>query len=99
MEIKPFEGADLARVEADALVVGIYSDTGLTPAAARVDSALGGALRRLLDRGDISPKKYDVFPLWAGHGVAAPLVLVVSLGEQPLMDRQTAFRAAATASR
>ena len=41
---------------APAIVVGIYEDRALSPAAARVDERSGGALKRLIEGGDATGK-------------------------------------------
>ena len=86
-------------IEADAVVVGVFSDTGMTTAAIEVDRAGGGLLARLIESKEIAGKPYELTPLWSAPGVRAPLVLVVGLGEQAKFDQGMAFRAAAAAAR
>lgn len=92
-------GAQPQQIEADALVVGVFSDAGLTAPAAAIDQAAGGMLRRLVEAKEITGKLYELTPIWTAPNVAAPLVLVVGLGERAKFDRGLAFRAAAAASR
>ncbi|HUY87450.1 MAG TPA: leucyl aminopeptidase [Pirellulales bacterium] len=87
------------QLEADALVVGVFDGAGLAGPAAAIDQASGGVLRRLVEAKEISGKLYELTPIWTAPNVAAPLVLVVGLGEQAKFDRGLAFRGAAAASR
>ncbi|HJU38618.1 MAG TPA: M17 family peptidase N-terminal domain-containing protein, partial [Tahibacter sp.] len=68
-------------VDTPCVVVGVYEEKMLTGAAARIDEASGGAIRRLIDAGDISGKLGTSHVLFALAGVAAPRVVVVGLGE------------------
>ncbi|MBB5208681.1 leucyl aminopeptidase [Chiayiivirga flava] len=75
-----------AEVSADAIVVAVFEDTGLSPAAADIDAASGGKLARLVESGDISGKPGRVALLHALDGVAAPRVLAVGVGEAGKLD-------------
>lgn len=90
---------DVTAAMVEAVVVGAFSDAGPAGAAGEVDRAAGGLVGRLVERKEITGKAYELTPLWSAAGVAAPLVLVVGLGEQAKLDRQVAFRAAAAAAR
>lgn len=73
-------------VEADTLIVGLYDDKMLTSACAEVDELSGGAIKLLLDSGDLSGKLGSTALLYALSGVPAARVLVVGLGEQRKFD-------------
>ncbi|SEJ42524.1 leucyl aminopeptidase [Frateuria terrea] len=73
-------------VDAPCLVVGIYENGLLTSAAARVDGASDGAIKRQMESGDITGKAGSVSVLFAPAGVAARRVLVVGLGAQKSFD-------------
>ena len=73
-------------VETPCLVVGVYEHGLLTSAAARVDQALGGTLKRLAESGDLTGKAGTTHVLFAPVGVAAQRVLVVGLGAQKGFD-------------
>ena len=98
MEIKRID-TPLATVDADALVVGVFSGEALTGAAADADRATGGLLAKLVERKEITGKKYEIVSLLAPSGVAAGQILVVGLGELSGFDAGTAFRAAAAAAK
>jgi leucyl aminopeptidase len=68
------------------VVVGVYENGLLTSAAARVDGAAGGAIKRQVESGDIGGKAGSVNLLFAPAGVAAQRVLVVGLGAQKTFD-------------
>ena len=66
---------------ADCVVVGLYADGSLSPAANAIDQASNGALARLVTRGDLTGKAGSTALLHDVAGVTAPRVLVVGLGE------------------
>jgi leucyl aminopeptidase len=80
-------------------VVGVYEDKMLTSAAARIDEASGGAIKRLIDSGDISGKLGSSHVLFGLAGVAASRVLVIGLGEQKKLDGLRFQRIATDAAR
>ena len=80
-------------------VVGVYEDKMLTSAAARIDEASGGAIKRLIDSGDISGKLASSHVLFGLGGIAATRVLVIGLGEQKKFDSARFQRCCAEAAR
>ncbi|MDR2013126.1 MAG: leucyl aminopeptidase, partial [Rhodanobacter sp.] len=84
---------------APCIVVGVFEDHTLTTAAARVDEKSGGAIRRLLDSGDLTGKPGTAMPLFDLPGVAAPRVLVAGLGEPRKFDAAAFHRAANESAR
>src|SRR5471030_2346741 len=68
------------------IVVGVFEERMLSSAAARIDEKSGGAIKRLIESGDISGKPGTTNLLFALANVAAPRVLVVGLGEQKKFD-------------
>ncbi len=68
------------------IIVGVYEDRMLTSAATRVDEHSGGAIKRLVDSGDITGKIGTTTVLHALANIAAARVLVVGLGEQKKFD-------------
>jgi leucyl aminopeptidase len=81
------------------IVVGVFEDRMLTVAAARVDEKSGGAIKRLIEGGDINGKLCSSQVLFALPGVAAPRVIVVGLGEQKKFDAGRLQRACGEAAR
>ena len=74
------------KIPAGCLVLGAHlpGDAGgaLARAAQSADRAAGGALRRALAQGDLSPKAGSTLLLHGVPGIAAKRVLIVSLGER-----------------
>jgi len=68
------------------LVVGVYEHGVLSSAAARVDGAMGGAIKRLVESGDVSGKIGSSTVLHAPAGLAARRLMVVGLGAQQGFD-------------
>jgi leucyl aminopeptidase len=73
-------------VETPCVVVGVYENGLLTSAAARVDSAAGGAIKRQVESGDITGKAASTTVLFAPEGITAKRVLVIGLGAQKTFD-------------
>ncbi|WP_329741198.1 leucyl aminopeptidase [Dyella sp. A6] len=73
-------------VETPCVVVGVYENGLLTSAAARIDSAADGAIKRQVESGDINGKAGSTTVLFAPAGVTAQRVLVVGLGSQKTFD-------------
>jgi leucyl aminopeptidase len=76
-----FNPSDPTSVACDCIVVGAFSDKGLSPAAQALDGPSGGRLAALLARGDLSGKAGRSVMVPDLPGIAAPRVLVVGLGE------------------
>ena len=75
-----------ATVDTACLVVGAYENGVLSSAAAELDSAAGGVIKRQLDSGDITGKTGTTALLFAPEGVTAKRVLVVGLGAEKSFD-------------
>ncbi|SFS07342.1 leucyl aminopeptidase [Dyella sp. OK004] len=73
-------------VETPCVVVGVYENGVFTSAAARVDTAANGAIKRQVESGDISGKAGSATVLFGPEGVTAKRVLVVGLGGQKSFD-------------
>ena len=73
-------------VDTPCVVVGVYENGVFSSAAARVDTAAKGAIKRQVESGDISGKAGSVTVLFAPEGVTAQRVLVVGLGSQKSFD-------------
>ena len=65
-------------------------------AAAEVDAALGGAIRRLIEHKEFTGRSYETASLLVGVGNAQQ-ALVVGLGKKDRFDAGAAFRCAAAA--
>ena len=68
--------------QSDCIVVGVFADNGLSPAAQTLDGACGGRLAALLARGDVSGKIGRTTLLQDLPGIQAERVLTVGLGER-----------------
>ena len=85
--------------EADAIVIGIHKDAGLSGIAQAIDTASDGTLSRLIELEEIDGSAFSVSKLYALKGVRSPLVVVVGLGEFNEPEANLAFRAAGTAAK
>ena len=84
---------------APAVVVGLYEDRALTPAAARIDEKSGGALKRLVEGGDVTGKPGTAVVLFGIGGIGSPRVVVAGLGEQKKLDAAAYHRALTESAR
>ncbi|MDJ0907111.1 MAG: leucyl aminopeptidase [Woeseiaceae bacterium] len=75
-----------SRRAVDCVIVGTYERNRLGTAAADIDKASGGALKRLLKTGDISGQLGRCAVLNDLDGVKAPRVVVVGLGKISAFD-------------
>ncbi|MGI9026833.1 MAG: leucyl aminopeptidase [Burkholderiaceae bacterium] len=69
------------RIKSGCVVVGVYADKKLTPAASLIDAATNGALTRAGKSGDLPAKRGGTLMLSSVQGIAAERVLVVGLGK------------------
>lgn len=86
-------------IAADALVVGVYSDSGLSPAAKEINTAMGGVLERLRSSGEITGKPSELLTLWEPSGVAARQIVVLGWGDSGKLERGGIFRACSAAAK
>ncbi len=70
-----------ATANTDCVIVGVFSDGSLSPAAQAINQASGGRLAALVERGDVSGKTGRTTLLPDLEGVKAPRVLAVGLGD------------------
>ena len=89
----------LPTTAADAVVVGIFSDAPLFGGAAEADRATGGLISKLIERKEITGKRYELTTLLAPPGLAAGVLLVVGAGESAKFDAGVAHRGTAAAAR
>ena len=66
----------------DCVVVGIFTDSGMSPAAQALDAASGGRLTALVARGDVSGKVGATSLLPDLPGIKSARVLTVGLGDR-----------------
>ncbi|RMH93317.1 leucyl aminopeptidase [Lysobacter pythonis] len=88
-----------AQAALDCVVVGLFADQSLTPAAEAIDAASAGRLRALAERGDIGGKPGKTVLLHDLPGVTAPRVLVIGLGDKAKFGVPQYLKAAADAAR
>jgi leucyl aminopeptidase len=96
MRFEPLK-TPLATSRADCLAVGLHDDGELPPAARALDKALGGRLKSLLGRGDLSARLGDTQLLVDLPGIRAARLVVVGLGASRSFDRRAWRKAVAAA--
>ena len=84
---------------APCVVVGLFDERSLSGAADRIDAASGGALKRLIESGDLNGKLGTTQLLFALPNIVAARVLVVGLGETKKFDAARFARANGEAAR
>jgi leucyl aminopeptidase len=85
--------AGSARQRTACAIVGIHEKAVLSDAGRRVDRAAGGAISRLLRRGDFTGKNPEVFPITALRRGPAERILLVGLGPKSTYGRKAYRRA------
>ena len=91
-----------SRQKAGCLIVGIYESGKLSTAAAEIDTATGGAVKRLAKRGDLSGELGESRMLCSLEGIRADRVVIVGLGQEEkfgVAELRQAMAAAARAFR
>ena len=88
-----------ATAAADCIVVGVFADKSLSPAAQAIDSAGNGRLQALIERGDVSGRTGRTALLHDLDGVSAARVLVVGLGDKDKFAVPQYLKAVADAAR
>ncbi|MDO4710262.1 MAG: leucyl aminopeptidase [Pseudomonadota bacterium] len=88
-----------ATATTDCVVVGVFADNTLSPAAKALDEASNGKLASLVARGDISGKAGKTALLFDLPGVTAPRVLVVGLGDAAKFGASQYLKAVTEAAR
>lgn len=81
-------GADLAQYKGDAIAVGVFSESELSPAARALDAVLGGMLTDVCDTGDMSGKKGSQAVVYTHGRIPASRVLLVGLGRSKRVDAE-----------
>lgn len=90
-------GASAARQKTACAIVGIHDNAAMTAAARELDRAAGGAIGRVLRRGDFTGKAGELLPIMHARG-PAERVLLVGLGAKKGYGRKAYRRAIAAAT-
>jgi leucyl aminopeptidase len=91
-------GASAARQRTACAIVGIHEKGVMTPAARELDRVSGGAIARLLKRGDFTGKTAELLPLVAPRRGPAERLLLVGLGTHANFGRKPYRRALVAAT-
>jgi leucyl aminopeptidase len=97
MQFEVFSEA-VATVTADCVVIGLFENGALGPQAKALDKAAGGALSRLIARGDHHLRSGDTALLGDLPGVKAARVLLVGQGAAANLSRKTWRKSVAQAA-
>jgi leucyl aminopeptidase len=87
----------LATLNVDCLVLGVFENGELSGEARSADTACGGRLKKLLDRGDFSGRIGDTLLVADLPGLTASRVLLTGLGSKKQFQRKTWRRACQSA--
>ena len=83
LEVKVIAG-DITSVEVDAIVVNLFEGTGRPEGATgAVDKALGGAITRLIEQGEVKGKLNEISIIHSLGKLPSRIVAVAGLGKQP----------------
>ena len=98
MKITPTE-TPVTELEADAVVVGMYSNRQHTQASEQLNRATEGLLDRMVDEGEFQGKANELLSLVEPRGLKARRAVVVGLGSSQPLDWGALSRAMGTAAR
>jgi leucyl aminopeptidase len=87
----------LATLNVECLVLGVFEGGELSGEARAVDSACGGRLKKLLDRGDFPGRMGDTLLVTDLPGISASRVLLTGLGTKKQFQRKSWRRACQSA--
>ncbi|MGQ0428351.1 MAG: leucyl aminopeptidase [Gammaproteobacteria bacterium] len=90
-------GASAAKQKTACAVVGIHEPAAMTASARELDRASGGAVGRVLRRGDFTGKAGEILPIMGARG-PAERILLVGLGAKKSFNRKTYRRAVVAAT-
>jgi leucyl aminopeptidase len=82
-----------ARKRTACAVVGIHEGSGMSESARRLDRASGGAIARVIRRGDFAGKIAETYPLAGVRRGPAERILLVGLGPKSAFGRKAYRRA------
>ena len=91
-------GASAARQRSACAIVGIHERAEMTGPARALDRASGGAISRVLRRGDFSGKTGEVLPIMGNLRGPAERILLVGLGAKKAYGRKSYRRAISAAT-
>jgi leucyl aminopeptidase len=91
-------GASAARQRTACAIVGIYERAEMSGPARALDRACGGAVARLLRRGDFSGKTGETLPIVGGLRGPAERILLVGIGAKKDYGRKAYRRAVSAAT-
>lgn len=91
------ETAPLEKLECDCLIVGVYQNQQLTPAAQRLNDSTQGVIGKILSRGDISGKNGETVLLNGFPDSSIQRILLVGLGEAKPISGKLYIKALAAA--
>lgn len=92
------KSGDPAQQRTACLVLGVFSRRRLSNAAADIDKATGGALARILKKGDFSGDSEQSLMLYDLPGVACERILLIGLGDEKSFDIASYRKAVARAT-
>jgi len=86
-------------IESPCIVIGVSDGGSLSPSAASIDSASGGAIKRLLESRDVATALGKTTFLHHLEGVSAERILLIGFGKQKKLDRARYDRACLAAGK
>lgn len=72
---------DLTSLQTESIAVAIYDDKALSPSAEILDKASNGAIKRILETGDLTGKPGQTLFIHHLEGVSSPRVLLIGAGK------------------
>ena len=90
--------AEVEKIKADVLIVGLFSDKKKNAICEKLDKKLGGAIKKIQKLGDFKAEAYSTAVIYTDGKIAADRILLVGLGESTKSIVDTFRKAAAAAA-
>ncbi len=99
MRFSARSGGDIARTSGDAIVVGLFEESELSPALAAIDAALDGTIAGMRERKELKGTAEELTTIHSLGKLPAARVLVAGLGTPERFSPEVARRAAGVATK
>ena len=90
--------AEIEKIKAGVLVVGLFSDKKKSALCEKLDKKLGGAIAKVRKLGDFKAEAYSTAVIYTNGKIAAERIMLAGLGESKKATANTFRKAAASAA-
>ena len=90
--------AEVEKIKADMLIVGVFSDKKKNTLCNKLDKKLGDAIKKMQRLGDFEGKSYSTAVIYTNGKIAADRIMLIGLGENKKATTDVFRKAAAVAA-